>query len=793
MDDAPRGPAMTDFELLQQYVRTRAHDAFAELVRRHVDHVYAAALRQTARDGDAAEEVTQRVFILLAQKASQLVAGDPNVLLGGWLFNAVRFIAKDVIRKEERRARHEKKAAEMADHMRDRAERHAAAQPHDPEWPDVERELDEAMAALPEQTRGVLVLRFFEGKSAREVGEQLGISEEAARKRVSRAVDELRARFARRGVVLSVDALVSGLAAVALVKAPAGLAAASASAAAAAAAAVTSTAGTAATATTATAATSSTAAITGGVVMATAKAKTVALIGAVVILTGGAVTVAPKFFSPVGARQVKLAQVGPTITGTVFGPDGKPAANAEVRVGTRARSASAYTGPRDRADGLTDAAGKYAVPKPDSGQYVVVVSSPQGYAEASWKQLARGEQIKLQPWGRIEGVAFHEGKPQPKATVRLWRVGENNEPVSHQTQATADANGRFVFPRVAPGGTQLYLHLPTRSWKSTDWTYVEVSAGKAVNVAIGGRGGRTVVGRVDIPPAMANFVMWKDSGPFTYDGNVRLELDHNLRPKHEKDEAPEEYRAIEEQFARTPEGRRYKEWQFGRNFVVNPDGTFRIDDLPPGKYTATIRHFEEQAEVAFMEDVAKTEVKFEILASPTTGATTQSSADPIDVGTLVPTSLQRVRPGDPAPAFEVKTIDGGTFRSADHKGKPIVVVLWGTYSNTDKLKPFGEFARRWNKDPRVAIIGCYTADNEAEARKHIAEHHLDFPHTADLTLMTKLDSSWPAAVVIGSDGRIVKKHLHDKVLEKYVRQAVGDPPVERKPQSSTSKSQTTEK
>ena len=62
-----------------------------------------------------------------------------------------------------------------------RACAHAAAPPHDPEWKEVEQELDEAMSHLREQTRGVLVLRFFEGKTAREVGEQLGISEEAAR------------------------------------------------------------------------------------------------------------------------------------------------------------------------------------------------------------------------------------------------------------------------------------------------------------------------------------------------------------------------------------------------------------------------------------------------------------------------------------------------------------------------------------------------------------------------------------------------------------------------------------
>src|SRR5215204_6284718 len=156
-----RTQPMTDFELLQQYVadRAAAQDAFAEIVRRHVDHVYSAALRQTGRDAHDAEEVTQRVFILLAQKAPTLI-DDPGLLLGGWLFNAVRFIARDVLRKDERRARHEKKAAEMADQTR-----RARSEPsRDPQWKEVEADLDEAMSHLPEPTRGLLVLRFFEGK-----------------------------------------------------------------------------------------------------------------------------------------------------------------------------------------------------------------------------------------------------------------------------------------------------------------------------------------------------------------------------------------------------------------------------------------------------------------------------------------------------------------------------------------------------------------------------------------------------------------------------------------------------
>src|SRR5688572_15920968 len=106
---------MTDTQLLQRYVQNGDQQAFALLVRMHVDVVYSAARRQAGGDASRAEDVTQQVFILLAQKAKTL--GD-EVLIGGWLYNAVRFVARDEIRKEQRRALHEKKAAAMADEFR---------------------------------------------------------------------------------------------------------------------------------------------------------------------------------------------------------------------------------------------------------------------------------------------------------------------------------------------------------------------------------------------------------------------------------------------------------------------------------------------------------------------------------------------------------------------------------------------------------------------------------------------------------------------------------------------------
>jgi RNA polymerase sigma factor (sigma-70 family) len=143
---------MTDWQLLQKYVETGDQDAFAQLVAQHVDVVYSAARRQAHGDAHLAEEITQQTFILLAQKAKSL---GPDVLIGGWLYNSVRFIAHDLLRKEQRREHYEHKAAAMAQEIRN-----AAAPPGKQDaWDDAETVLDDAMNDLDEPTRGLLVQR----------------------------------------------------------------------------------------------------------------------------------------------------------------------------------------------------------------------------------------------------------------------------------------------------------------------------------------------------------------------------------------------------------------------------------------------------------------------------------------------------------------------------------------------------------------------------------------------------------------------------------------------------------
>jgi RNA polymerase sigma factor (sigma-70 family) len=201
--------AMTDRELLDQLRRDRSEAAFTELVRRHIDLVHSAALRQLG-DADAARDLTQQVFIELARQAGRL---RPEIILTGWLYRTTRHLCLETLRRDRRRREREHTAA--AQLMND-----ATANP----WEQVAPALEPAMDELGETDRQAILLRYFENRSLREVGTALGLGEDAAQKRVSRALDRLREIFSQRGVSLSATVLAGSLSAGAVQAAPAGLA-----------------------------------------------------------------------------------------------------------------------------------------------------------------------------------------------------------------------------------------------------------------------------------------------------------------------------------------------------------------------------------------------------------------------------------------------------------------------------------------------------------------------------------------------------------------------------------------
>ncbi len=173
---------VTDQELLREFAARRCEKSFRQLVDRHVRMVFCVAHRVTG-DPQLAEEIAQTTFTTLAGKADQI---ESNEALAGWLYHTARHLALRAIRSEQRRRQREQIAITM--------------NTDEPDPGVVAEHLEAAMDQLKPEDRDALVLRFFEDRNLRDVGHELGLSEDAARMRVNRSLEKLRSIFGKLGI-----------------------------------------------------------------------------------------------------------------------------------------------------------------------------------------------------------------------------------------------------------------------------------------------------------------------------------------------------------------------------------------------------------------------------------------------------------------------------------------------------------------------------------------------------------------------------------------------------------------
>jgi RNA polymerase sigma factor (sigma-70 family) len=196
-----------DNELLRQYATAKSESAFAELIARHVNLVYSAALRQTGGDIHLAHDVAQSVFTDLARKAASLLDRES---LSSWLYTSAHFAANKMVRTEIRRRQREEQF--MREPVPDT--------PQEADWEKLRPLLDAAMHGLKESDREAILLRYFENRPYAEVGAKFGLNENAARLRVERALEKLRALLAKRAITTT-SALAAAISTNAIQAAPA--------------------------------------------------------------------------------------------------------------------------------------------------------------------------------------------------------------------------------------------------------------------------------------------------------------------------------------------------------------------------------------------------------------------------------------------------------------------------------------------------------------------------------------------------------------------------------------------
>jgi hypothetical protein len=319
-------------------------------------------------------------------------------------------------------------------------------------------------------------------------------------------------------------------------------------------------------------------------------------------------------------------QRGTNFKGMVKLPDGSPAAGAEVAtVGDSylALSRATFTN-RNYNRGAdptirTDRTGHFEMP-PRLAKRIIAVHE-QGYGEVALSNLMAGSEIKLEPWGTIEGTLMIGNKVGTNCEVKL-NEAKNFGSLEYQYgdfSMMTDHEGKFRFTHVPPGARWLIRLIPThdssRMW--SHYTPVDIQPGKVTKVTVGGTG-RAVIGKV-VPDDLTRIINWRSQG---------FSMNSVIPKPNSSYRTAEEYRA----WNNSPEVRAATEKQ--RHYAVTfaDDGTFRVDDVPAGKYEVNF-YFNEPRngnQNGSGSQIGNVRHEFEI--SEMSGG---RSDEPFDLGTLV--------------------------------------------------------------------------------------------------------------------------------------------------------------